>query len=406
MSQTSLVRPGRPQRPSAHPLQQVRHPRRTETPGRLRVLVVAESFLPQVNGVTNSVRRVLEHLAAEGHEAELVAPTGPETYAGFPVRRARGANLPFYPDFRVGLETRRRLRQVMLRFRPDVVHIASPATLGYQAARAAGELGVPTVAIYQTDLVGFAERYDVPGGVRAAASLTRRIHHHVDRTLAPSTASIEQLRGLGVPAVHRWGRGVDLVAFHPRHRDAGLRRQIAPDGRLLVGYVGRLAAEKELDLLRHLADDPRLALVLVGGGPEEQRLRELLPQALFLGLLHGADLSRAYASLDLFVHTGRYETFCQSAQEALASGVPVVAPGAGGPVDVVAHGATGLLYRPGDGADLARSVDALVADADLRGRMAATAVRAVQERSWAAINDQLLAHYRAVIGERVGLLAG
>ncbi|WP_436699178.1 glycosyltransferase family 4 protein [Nocardioides sp. BYT-33-1] len=370
--------------------------------GRLRVLVVAESFLPQINGVTNSVRRVLEHLAAEGHHAELMAPTGPDTYAGFRVRRARGANLPFYPDFRVGLETRRRLRQRMVRFRPDVVHIASPATLGFQAARAAEELGIPTVAIYQTDLVGFAERYDVPGGVRAAAGLTRRIHQHVDRTLAPSTASIDQLRALGVPHVHRWGRGVDLNAFHPRHRDEALRRRIAPDGRLLVGYVGRLAAEKELDLLRHLADDARYALVVVGAGPEEQRLRGLLGgRATFLGLLHGADLSRAYAALDVFVHTGRYETYCQAAQEALASGVPVVAPAAGGPVDVVADGASGLLYRPGDGADLAAAVDRLVRDADLRARMAATALRAVQERSWYAINEQLVAHYRAVAGGEV-----
>ncbi|MBU1801772.1 MAG: glycosyltransferase, partial [Actinobacteria bacterium] len=117
--------------PVPHPLL---HSRRAAVPDheQLRVLVVAESFLPQINGVTNSVRRVLEHLADRGHRAELVAPTGPDTYAGFRVRHARGATLPFYKDFKIGLETRRRLRQTMLRFRPDVVHIASPATLGYQ----------------------------------------------------------------------------------------------------------------------------------------------------------------------------------------------------------------------------------------------------------------------------------
>jgi phosphatidylinositol alpha 1,6-mannosyltransferase len=183
------------------------------TPSRLRVLVVTESFLPQVNGVTNSVRRVLEHLAAEGHEAELIAPTGPEAYAGFPVRHVRGVSLPFYADFRICLETRRRLRAAMERFGPDVVHIASPATLGHQAAKAARSLGIPTVAIYQTDLVGFADRYGVPGGARAMESLTRRIHLGVDRTLAPSTASIAQLARLGVDDVARWPRGVDQVLF-------------------------------------------------------------------------------------------------------------------------------------------------------------------------------------------------
>ena len=200
----------------------------------MRVLVVAESFLPQINGVTNSVRRVLEHLSAEGHEARLVAPTGPSEYAGFPVSHTRGTALPFYRDFRIGLETRSRLRAVMLSFRPDVVHIASPATLGLQAIRAAEELGIPSVAIYQTDMVGFAERYHVAGGKHAMGWLTRRIHGHADRTLAPSSASLRQLESLEVPRLALWPRGVDLEAFHPRFRDDDLRRSIAPDGRLLV----------------------------------------------------------------------------------------------------------------------------------------------------------------------------
>ena len=375
-------------------------PTRTTTDDPLRVLVVAESFLPQVNGVTNSVRRVLEHLDAEGHHAVLVAPTGPESYAGFPVVHARGANLPLYPDFRIGLETRRRLRSVMERFRPDVVHIASPATLGYQAAKAAQHLGIPTVAVYQTDLVGFAERYDVPGGARAAAALTRRIHTKVDRTLAPSSASLDQLRGLSVPGTALWPRGVDAQTFHPVWRSPELRRRLAPDGRLLVGYVGRLAPEKELPLLTHLADDPRYALVVVGGGPEEQRLRTLLPGAAFLGVLHGEELSRAYASLDVFVHTGRHETYCQSAQEALASGVPVVAPRAGGPVDVVHDGVAGFLYEPGDGRDLAAYVDLLASDKLRRRVMGLAARRSIADRSWRSVNDALLGHYRDVIAVR------
>ncbi|MGZ4474827.1 MAG: glycosyltransferase family 4 protein [Nocardioides sp.] len=375
-------------------------------PDRLRVLVVSESFLPQINGVTNSVRRVLEHLAAEGHEAELVAPTGPATYAGFKVTRARGASLPFYKDFRIGLETRRRLRVVMQRFRPDVIHIASPATLGYQAAKVAAELGIPSVAIYQTDMVGFAQRYEarygIPGGSRAMAALTRKIHLKVDRTLAPSTASLTQLDQLGVPRTVLWPRGVDVESFHPSRVDHDLRARLAPDGRLIVGYVGRLAAEKELPLLTHLANDDRYALVIVGAGPEEQRLRALLPGTQFLGLLHGAELGAAYASLDVFVHTGRHETFCQSAQEALASGVPVVAPRSGGPVDIVDDGVTGLLYRPGDGEDLRRSVDYLAGDAVLRRTMGRSARVAVQGRSWQSINDRLLDHYHEVIDDRLG----
>ncbi|MAO80864.1 glycosyltransferase family 1 protein [uncultured Nocardioides sp.] len=375
---------------------------------RLRVLVVSESFLPQVNGVTNSVRRVLEHLAAEGHVAELVAPTGPASYAGFPVTVARGASLPFYRDFRIGLETRRRLRFVMQRFRPDVVHLASPATLGHQAALVAQELGIPAVAVYQTDLVGFALRYGIAGGPRAMARLTTRIHGRVARTLAPSSASMRQLADLGVADTHLWPRGVDLEAFHPGRRDDAVRDRIAPNGRLLVGYVGRLAAEKELDLLVHLHADPRFRLVLVGGGPEEGRLRRMLPDAHFAGVLHGAELGAVYASLDVFVHTGRHETFCQSAQEALASGVPVVAPRSGGPVDVVADEVAGFLYSPGDVGELGGFVDRLVDDALLRRRVSRAARLSVADRSWRAVNDALVEHYREVSGvpARAGLLAG
>jgi phosphatidylinositol alpha 1,6-mannosyltransferase len=371
----------------------------------VRVLVVTESFLPQVNGVTNSVRRVLEHLEAEGHDALVVAPTGPATYAGFPVRHARGARLPFYKDFRIGLESRRRLRRIIADYAPDVVHIASPATLGHQAALAARELDVPAVAIYQTDLVGFAERYDVPGGARAAAALTRRIHGQVDRTLAPSTASLRQLDELGVPGLARWPRGVDLELFRPDRRDEELRARLAPGGERLVGYVGRLAPEKELELLTHVAEVPGTRLVIVGGGPSAAELRRLLPGAAFLGVLHGEDLAAAYASLDVFVHTGRHETYCQAAQEALASGVPVVAPNAGGPVDVVAPGA-GFLYEPGEGAAMAAYVDALVRDDLLREQTARAARRSVEGRSWRAVLDALVQHYTDVVADRRGDLVG
>lgn len=364
---------------------------------RLRVLVVAESFLPQVNGVTNSVCRVLDHLSARGHDARLLAPTGPQAYAGFAVTQSRGARLPFYPDFRLGMETRRRLRKEISAFAPDVVHLASPAALGWQAARAAGSLGVPTVGIYQTDLVGFAERYALAGGPAAMAALTRRIHSDLDLTLAPSSVSLAQLQSLGVPRTALWPRGVDTGLFRPDRRSEGLRRAWSPGGELVIGYVGRLAPEKDLPLLSYVAELPGTRLVLVGGGPEESRLRRLLPRATFTGVLHGTELAEAYASLDIFAHTGRFETFCQSAQEALASGVPVVAPRAGGPIDVVPDGTAGLLYEPGSGIGLRAAVMALQVDPLRRRAMGIAARKHVAERSWGRVNDRLLEHYRGVI---------
>jgi phosphatidylinositol alpha 1,6-mannosyltransferase len=283
----------------------------------------------------------------------------------------------------------------MASFAPDVVHLASPAWLGHQAGEAARSLGIPVVAVYQTDLIGFAERYPFPGAAGAMRTLTRRVHGPADRNLVPSSASGAQLAALGIERMHRWGRGVDTELFAPHRRDESLRAELG-NGHLLVGYVGRLAAEKELGLLAHLRDVPGVRLVLVGGGPEEQRLRALLPEAALLGVRHGEDLASVVASLDVFVHTGRTETFCQSAQEALASGVPVVAPRAGGPVDLVRDGENGFLYRPGDGPELRGLVERLAQSAPLRRALGERAVAGVRDRSWTALNDQLVGHYRAV----------
>ena len=361
----------------------------------MRVLVVSESFLPQVNGVTNSVRRVLEHLQSTGHDAMLVAPSGPEEYAGAPVRLVRSVSLPSYKEFPIGTAARRTLRHVMWAFAPDVVHLASPAWLGHQAAEAAHSHGVPVVAVYQTDLIGFAERYPIPGGVAAMRRLTRSVHGSVERTLVPSSASHAQLSSLGIGRLHRWGRGVDTELFHPGRRTTALRQELGAER--LVGYVGRLAAEKELELLQHLRDLPGTRVVVVGGGPERQRLERLLPGAAFLGVRSGEDLARVVASLDVFVHTGSTETFCQSAQEALASGVPVVAPRAGGPVDLVSDDVNGFLYPPGDGAELRGLVSRLIADPQLRERLGRSARTGVASRSWTSVNEQLVDHYREVL---------
>ena len=173
------------------------------------------------------------------------------------------------------------------------------------------------------------------------------------------------------PRPRRAGRAASTSRCStPASATSGCTHELAPNGEPLVGYVGRLAPEKELELLAHVDRLAGVRLVIVGGGPEEARLRALLPGAAFLGVLHGEDLSRAYATLDVFVHTGRHETYCQAAQEALASGVPVVAPRAGGPIDVVDEGA-GYLYQPGNGTELASYVAALVDDPHLRAQVAA-----------------------------------
>ena len=375
----------------------------------MRVAIVAESFLPNVNGVTNSVLRVIEHLRRTGHEALIIAPDTPrgeppadKIHDGIRVHRVPSRMFPKITSLPLGMP-RPRMVKVLRGFQPDVVHLASPALLGYGGLHAARYLGVPTVAVFQTDVAGFAESYGIGFTARAAWAWTRHLHSRADRTLAPSTSAMENLTAHRIPRVHMWARGVDITGFAPSARDDALRQAWSPHGKPIVGFVGRLAPEKHIERLASLNARGDLQLVVVGDGVDRGKLETLLPSAVFTGALYGAELATAYASMDVFVHPGEHETFCQAVQEAMASGLPVIAPDAGGPRDLVTPMHTGLLLPVADfEGSLPAAVDHLLAE---RSRYSVAARRSVLSRTWPAVCDELLGHYAAVLGERRALAA-
>jgi len=364
-----------------------------------------------MNGVTHSLLQMLRHLESRGHETLVIGPrVGPidQTHArlhGASLSMLRSVPLPSYPEVRLTFASARRLAHIMGDFQPDVVHVASPFVLGWQGIRAADMIGVPSVAIYQTDIAGYAERYGIRAAGPALAQHVARIHNRATLTLAPSSASIAELQGLGVDRLELWARGVDAQRFDPAHRSQAWRDAVAPNGEVIIGYVGRLAPEKQVEDLRALSKIPNSKLVIVGDGPARAHLEALLPDAAFLGFLGGDELGTALASFDLFVHPGENETFCQTVQEALASGVPVIATGRGGPLDLVANSRTGWLYRPGDLADLRARVLDLVGDEAKRAAFASAARASVAHRTWASLGDELITHYEAaMVTQRRGVL--
>ena len=368
----------------------------------MRVAIVAESFLPNVNGVSNSVLRILEHLNRTGHDAIVIAPDNPRRqrraateHDGVPVYRMPARMFPKITSLPLGVP-RPRMVGILREFDPDVVHLASPALLGYGGLHAARFLAVPTVAVFQTDVPGFAKSYGIPLAYRTAWAWFRHLHRNADRTLAPSTSAMESLAAQRIPRVHLWARGVDIAGFAPSARDQALRRAWSPDGKPIVGFVGRLAPEKHVERLKVLARNDDVRLVIVGDGVDRNKLEKMLPTALFTGALYGAELAAAYASMDVFVHPGEHETFCQAVQEALASGVPVVAPNAGGPRDLIAPGRTGLLLATEEfEAQLPGAVTHLI---QARSHYAPAARRSVLQRTWPVICEELLGHYEAVQG--------
>ena len=386
----------------------------------MRVAIVAESFLPVVNGVVNSVLRVLEHLRRHGHEALVIAPSAKEGqeeithYLGHRIARVPVVDVPGVNSLPIGVPLPRVLTE-MRNFQPDVVHLASPFVLGAAGAAAAKTLGLPCVAVYQTDVAGFANNYNMALLSKAAWQVTRALHNSCTMTLAPSSVTIKELQEHGVHDVFHWGRGVDTLRFNPAKRSMDLRASWLDAGRskravlhgtqvdsftegnvTIVGFVGRLAAEKSVERLAVLDDRPDIQLVIVGDGPERAELEKLMPTAVFTGGMYGEDLPQAFASLDIFVHAGQFETFCQAIQEAQASGVATIGPRAGGPIDLITPGVNGhLLDVETFERDLPGAVQDIV-DRGVKG-FGAVAFEGVQAKSWPGLCSQLLDYYDLAI---------
>ncbi|HHU66820.1 glycosyltransferase family 1 protein [Corynebacterium sp.] len=371
----------------------------------MRVAIVAESFLPNVNGVTNSVLRVLEHLHREGHEAMVVAPGARDfqeeihEYLGFEIVRVPTVRMPLIDSLPIGVPNAT-VTEALRDFNPDIIHLASPFVLGAAGAYAARQLRIPAVALYQTDVAGFASKYHLTPLAAAAWEWTRHIHNICQMTLAPSSLTIADLESHGINNVRHWGRGVDAVRFHPEKRDPGLRRQWDRSGRKkIVGFVGRLAAEKGVHRLASLHGRRDIQLVIVGDGPSRPELEELMPKAVFTGALGGEELARAYASLDLFVHAGEFETFCQAIQEAQASGVPTIGPRAGGPVDLIQERYNGLLLDVDTfSRDLPVAAEWLL-HPERHDALRHNARTSVANKTWESLCGQLLGYYEEVIEE-------
>lgn len=308
-----------------------------------------------------------------------------------------------YPEVRLSTASVHRIRKILVNEQVDVVHLASPFLLGSKAMRAAQELGLPTVAVYQTEVPAYAARYKFPWLAERLWDHVRSIHNAADLTLVPSSFSYQQLESLGIERLKIFRRGVDTAQFAPHRRNEAFRKAIGPNSERLIGYVGRLSADKQVEDLKVLSSLPGTRLVVVGSGPMAQELKAALPDAHFTGFLSGARLAEVMASLDVFVHPGESETFCQTIQEAMACAVPVVAVGRGGPLDLVDSSRTGWLYEPKALHELAYRVSDLVYDEAKRSAFAAAALESVRDRSWQRIGDELLEHYdfvRSLVASR------
>lgn len=368
----------------------------------MRIALFTETFLPRVDGITNTLCHVLPRFAERRIETLLFAPAGaPASFAQTPIVGLRGVPLPQYPEFKI-IPPWARFRAALRTFKPDLIHVLNPVTLGAGAIFWAKRASVPVVASYHTDVPGFMRRW----GYCTAAELMRRymrwVHNHADLNLAPSRFTLRTLQQEGYRNLALWGRGVDVQRFNPQKRSEHWRRRLSADQpeKPLLLFVGRLSYEKRVDWVRSALEAlPDVRFAVVGDGPARPHLERVFAGTLtvFTGALRGDDLAAAYASADVFVFPSPNETLGNVVLEAMASGLPVVAPNAGGLLDHAQEGINALLFPPEDRSVFVMQVQRIVKNSGLRAQLSRAALLHAQQCTWERSVETLLQAYEHVL---------
>jgi len=358
--------------------------------GKMRISYVTETWPPEVNGVSLTVARTVEYLRRRGHTVDVVRPR--QRYRE-PAERGSlllpGMRIPLYPDLRIGFPAHAALRRHWLRKTPDLVHVATEGPLGWSALRTASALRLPVTSDFRTRFDEYGRYYAWAGCVGLIRGYLRRFHNRAVCTFVPTVEMLSHHEQLGFRNLVLNGRGVDTRAFTPERRSAALRQHWDARGPVAL-YVGRLAREKNLDLVfaafrAMQCEDGRTRLVLVGDGPLRKQLAKQCPEALFTGTLRGDLLAEHYASADIFLFPSLTETFGNVTLEALASGMSVLAFRTGAAAVHVRDRFNGCVARPGDTSGFIGAARWLTRNASVRARLGLAARATALQASWETV---------------------
>ena len=388
----------------------------------MRVAFVTETYPPEVNGVALTMARIVNGIAARHHEIQLVRPRQTSDNAEQLTDRfhevfTRGLPIPRYPDLRMGLPSKRALVRLWSHKRPDVVHIATEGPLGWTALQAARLLKLPICSDFRTNFHAYSKHYGVGWLQRPIMGYLRKFHNHTQATMVPTEALRQELADSGFLRLCVVSRGVDVGLFSPKQRSEALRNTWgAARDDFVALYVGRLAPEKNLDVLvasfaSIKASRPNARFVVVGDGPARAELAHRMPYAVFAGQRRGEDLAAHYASADLFVFPSLTETFGNVTVEAMASGLPVLAFDHAAASELITSGENGLLIRFGNSAAFVDTAAGLVGKRQWLQYMGDRAHKRVAALDW----EQVVLRFEQVLrrtideaqqpGQRVASLA-
>jgi len=374
----------------------------------VRIAFVTDTYLPEVNGVTTVLRMIRQSLAARGHDLLFLAPAYPDGEAEDDrVVRRRSVPCPRYPAVRLSSPFGPDVFRALDRFDPELVHVVTEGPLGAIGRRYAIRRARPLVTSFHTDFPRYAARYLGAWAEKVARRYLRRFHAPAVLTQTPSAASRDELVALGLPHPVVWGRGVESDRFTPARRSSARRQALGAADRVIVLHVGRLAVEKDPDVLVEafrLAHDivgSEALFCVAGDGPRAPALRRALPFARHFGFLARDVLADLYADADLFVFPSPTETCGLVTLEAMASALPVVSADRGGVLENMRDGINGMVVPAGDGRRFADAIVALIRDVRQRVAMGQAARAFAVGRDWDREISELERMYREAIADRL-----
>lgn len=368
----------------------------------MRIAYFNASLKRGQDGVTRCVFRTIDAARQRGHVVTAVTSAMADMREDVAHVRVPSVALPLQPNYRIAIPALRAFDRHLDEFQPDIIHVNSPCTLGWSAIQYARRAGIPVVATYHTHFPTYPKYYGMQSMEKVVWSLTRRFYNSVDRTFVPTEPILDELAHNGVERLQYLPNGFDSTLFSSAYRSETWRGRYGAGKHPVVLFVSRLVWEKDLRVLA--AAEARLRdagsqheMVVVGDGHARAEFETMMPRAHFLGYQEGRALAECYASSDIFVFPSTTETFGLVTLEAMASGLAPVAARSGGAAELIRHGASGLLCRPGDAADLAYSLARLIADVDLRAGLARGAVERAQLYEWNTVLDQLFRSYDELV---------
>ncbi|HXB24183.1 MAG TPA: glycosyltransferase family 1 protein [Gemmatimonadaceae bacterium] len=378
----------------------------------LRLALFCDSYLPQLNGVSLLLERLVDAVRDRGGAVRVFTTTDPHATYDPEIRRWPSVPLWLYPEHRLSLPTPASIKRELDAWRPTIVHAASPFGLGLAARRGARSLGIPFVSSYHTSWSAYTKFYGLGFLSNFAWRYLRWFHNSGDRTYAPTEATRQELELHGVRRTAIWSRGVDTARFTPSARSAALRARLgASDNTVVCAYVGRLGAEKGLAIAMEgmhrvvARAGANVVCAIAGDGPYEAECRRLAPPGtIFMGRLSGPELSEFYASADVFIFPSATDTFGNVILEAMASGLPVVGADVG-PTRELLSNTRGLTFPQGNAEMFGDQVLSLVLDRARRVVLAREALAFARTRTWDAIFDELFADYARLSGSAPAAVA-